>query len=250
MNSMTTIQDVSELVLLRHGRRRLLAVRSHPLRPRLLDHRAEIMIGVFQARWMKVPFCELVVTVSCEGLSDGRPSAGYFLLGGWNSSRFFSVIERHHFKTPYRPGSFTIGESRSRAIEILDQGQLLFRLEARDTDHETSVTEDWHRPVWFADPARPGHRRSFSAMIASHRTTLPVDPARDLVDLGSATTHPVLAPLTESHFVPLEWRFGHRAIHARTGTRRERIGNQREPFAPLPSDQALTAPQPVVDLFC
>ena len=249
---MTTISDVSELVLYGTADAAFwqARLRPHELIPRLHDHRAEIMIGIFQARWNRIPFSELIIAASCEGLSKGRSAEGYFLLHAFNSSWFFSMVERHHFRTPYETGSFTKGESTPRTIEIHDDRQLLLRLCARRTPEESPIVESWQRPVWFAHPGNRSVRLSLSALVSSHRTRSQVDPALDLIEFGNATNHPILSSLSESNFMPLQWRMGQRAIHARTRTRRERVCGSLPSFESHPADLAQTAQEPVVDLFC
>ena len=205
-------------------------LRDRDLRPAEKDGRAQLLIIAADARWMGLRFRELSFSVFVSAREDGSSEDGVYLIQAFNSSRFFSFVERTIFRTPYDHGSVQVKVSLPCSIGVTTDEGTIFearmssgsslsrRASARDEE------EQWHGPI-FLPPMKPeAPERVFFGKIRGCTQAYPFSSSDDEVTLKPPPGCPALEWLAESQLTLEEWRVRGDATHARSKTvKRERI---------------------------
>ncbi len=192
------------------------------LEPVEVEGRAQVIVTGMDAKWMGVPFRELAVIIAARRRS-GLTEAGFFLAGSFNTSRFFSAVERWWFHTPYlfradvhvQLGNPTVIRLGSRA-----NPDLLAELGSREPSEEPAPAQEvGFTGTLFLPKGRDRTRyRWFTVRIQGLTSTFDFDAARDRFELGSECSDPIFAELRASRFRGIQWRLRPNAAHARSKT--------------------------------
>src|SRR3954451_19928885 len=79
-------------------------LKTEDLVPIEQEGKAQLMILSADARFMGLNFRELSISIAARA-SESRTADAAFLVGAWNSRRFFAFSERVFFSTPYSHGN-------------------------------------------------------------------------------------------------------------------------------------------------
>ena len=192
------------------------------VRPTAADGSAQLVLTAVDAKWMRMPFRELSVSLHVQGELNAVPQDGIYLPQAFNSSRLLAFCERTFFRTPYDPANIQIDACFPFSIDVRTKdGDRLF---ARATDGVTrklaSATEEsWEGPIYLprTDGTPTDCGEFFWAKLAGCTECYPCAPS-DTVVFDTSREDSIFAWLSESHFVAREWRIRQRAIHARSKT--------------------------------
>lgn len=193
---------------------------AEALEPRLLDGRAQILVLAADMKFFGVRFAELSFAVLAGVLGEGGDSA--FLLGAFNSRRFFAFCERFFFSTPYEWGDVAVtAEPASARLGAA------FRAAPRDLGSRPALRRG--REAWDGTlhlPSRPGKpAQLFYAALEGEATAYAFSPD-DVLEIGSGEGRlgEVLAALRESGFAGREWLARPAGRHVKSKTYRRPAG--------------------------
>lgn len=181
---------------------------------------AELLISATALSWKGLRFRELVCTVSVGLAGDESRPGGVFLIHAFNSSALLALAERRLFKTPYYPGAIAVEAGPLARIELRDRGQPGLRA-AMSAERPAGSTSrhSVQGPVFLP---RIGRRTArFFVAISGSQQRYSFLPERDQLQIQPSSRHPIFGQLTESGFVPGEWRICLDAEHAKSQTYRE-----------------------------
>ena len=190
------------------------------------DGKAQVLIIAADARFWGLPFRELSFSILVEPRhAPGARDAAY-LLGAFNSRRFFAFSERTFFSTPYHFGDVRVSTSPRALIAVHRNPQPLFHAEmhagtAGPTRESVRTGDDvWEGPVFLPRTSRgtSGPGRFFSARVAGEALRYAFDGARDTLNMSPAPGAEFLQSLTESRFAATEWLIRADATHAKSKT--------------------------------
>lgn len=214
---------------------------------------ARLLFTAARGRWMGVRFHDFSFGVYARASETGRvPSGaeeGLYFVEAFNSSRFFALVERRWFRTPYShqaalgldvrmPVWARIGgEGRPRHGGPASAGEpgtvFAASMGAADGEErraESSAEVCWEGPLFL--PTLDGaSRRHFFVRLAGHTRTYPFDGAVDRVRWDAAAPAPVVAALGEGGFEPRTWIVRADALHARSKTYKALVPPGRGPGA-------------------
>ncbi len=208
------------------------------LRAMDFDGRAQVLFTAVRARWMGVGFHDFSFGVFAESLDPQRASPGaeqgLFFVSAFNSSRFFALVERRWFRTPYRhrpalgldvrmPVWADLGADGARRADLAGtdpKAPFAVAMGAVDGEERraaSSAEVAWEGPL-FLPGADGGTRRHFFVRMTGHTRTYPFDESVDQVRLGGPGAPAVIADLHAGGFDPQQWVVRADAVHARSKT--------------------------------
>ncbi len=200
------------------------------LHPTPNDGKAQLLIISAEARWMGVRFKELSISVFVSRDKNGTHPEGVYMAQAFNSSRFFSFVERTFFHTPYRHGEVQIEACPPCSIRLRTrQGASLVAEMSPDIPACArkpcrSGSDGWQGPIFLPRKKPSASAKVYFAKIAGHTQSYPFCPPQDRVTLQPAPGASILEWLQESHFAGREWIIRESATHARSKTiRRSRL---------------------------
>ena len=187
---------------------------------------AQILIVAGDARFAGVRFREVSFSVLLWTQRAVSQQGRAYLVHAVNSCRAFAFCERTFFSTPYYYGQVRMAGSIPASIELVRDGEVIFRAEmpARtpSEDRKPSCCRDdgWEGPVFLPEPRGRTTTRGklFFARIRGYTKTYPFVQPDDSLEIKPSAGSPVLQALLESHFVPIEWILREDAEHAKSKT--------------------------------
>lgn len=186
--------------------------------------RAQMLIVGADAKFRGVRFSEISFSVLAR--PDDSPADGAYLVGAWNSSRFFAWCERAFFRTPYVWGDVRVCSAPPVSIELGEPGRPLFRADLRPADSsQPGRTPDSRQPGGWAGaiylpPTKPRdtRRKFYFARLAGLTDTYAFVPGIDTLTINTTPLARVLTSLIDSNFTPTRWEIRADATHARSKT--------------------------------
>lgn len=181
---------------------------------------AKLTVGAVASRWMGVGFAELMVAVTTASDRSGTSPNGMFLVSAYNTSRFFTFVERYYFKTPYSLGKIDLDCGDRNSFRLV--GNNVEFLDIRRESHIPFAVgdEDWEGPLFL--PRRLASRRSvgnvYYVRLRGQTETAAFDHAADVVKIAASPADATFAWLIESRFRGVEWHIRRAAHHARSQT--------------------------------
>src|SRR6476469_7784917 len=95
-------------------------LKAESLLPAERHRKAQVMIVAADLKFMGIRFRELSISVLVRETENAAPADAAFLLGAWNTSRFFAFCERMFFSTPYVHGDVRVCASVPASIAIIE----------------------------------------------------------------------------------------------------------------------------------
>ncbi len=200
---------------------------NEDLLPAVDEHgNARILIVAADLRFLGVRFHELSFSVLVHRQAQaGRQDAAY-LLGAFNSRRFFAWSERVFFATPYDHADVRVSAAFPASIQLVRRGELLF---AAEMDADSSGPgraparrgeERWEGPIFLPKRRRGNGAQGnlFFTRICGDAEIYPFLPAQDTLTFRRISDSEVLRPLLDSHFSAKEWSIRADATHAKSKT--------------------------------
>ena len=196
------------------------------LAPAESEGKARLLISASAAKFMGLPFAEFSVCVLVVPPVDRGWKDAAYLVHAFNSRRFFALCERVLYSTPYYHGRVRVTAAFPPAVEVCAEDGATYHASLRRGASERppgpsrSATECWNGPVFLA--GRGGGegtaRRVFFAKLQGLTRAFPYAPARDTVEITSASAGSVFQMLIDSRFEGREWIVREGATHARSKT--------------------------------
>jgi hypothetical protein len=193
----------------------------HHLAPLPRDGGAQLMIIAADARFRGVRFREVSFSVLVVPPDPSLGNEAAYLLGAFNSNRFFAWCERMLFSTPYAHAEVEV-TTAPPGVRLARAGATMFQAWMAGEPPATALPPapapgGFEGPVLL--PRRPGRdAKYFFARIAGLTTTLPVADHGAAVSINPPADAPALQALLDSHFVPTEWQLRPDASHAKSKT--------------------------------
>ncbi len=190
------------------------------LYPTQQNGRAQLLIISADARFHGVRFRELSVSVRVSMTDTGQPESGAFLLSAFNSQRFFALVERLWFATPYRHGAVELSPELPAYVQCVCDAALVFRAQMGEGGQQSRAPlleqeDGWEGPVFL--PSRGRRRgRVFYAVVRGTTRTYRFDPHQDQLEIHAHDQAPIFAELLESDFMAEQWALRLDAVHARS----------------------------------
>ncbi len=218
-----TIPHVREIALrggadLAYWRERL---KREGLEPAEHEGQAELHVGSTSARFLGIPFRELVLCVVLQ------EPPGIYLAYAYNSVRAFAWFERTLFRTPYYAARIALELEPAPLFEVSQaSGQLLradMSPESAAALRRAGPGEEvvWEVPVYLPrPPAKHATSNIFYARLSGLTQTCPFLPGCDTFEMASSVNDDLLQMLVRSAFSPREWIVRADATHAKSKTRR------------------------------
>jgi hypothetical protein len=188
--------------------------------------RAHVLVSGIESRFMGVRFREISICVFAHRDEAGVRRNGLFLAQAFNSSRFFAIVERVKFSTPYRYGRIRIDVALPASITLSEGSDVALRVAMADDSPASQreplrVGDDgWEGPI-FLPRKRRGRRAAgkwFLAKVGGHTRVYPFLPSRDAVTVGPGRSGDALPWISESGFSGQEWSIREDSAHGRTKT--------------------------------
>jgi hypothetical protein len=181
--------------------------------------RAEILVIAADAKFRGVRFREVSFSVAVAAPDPTPGIETMFLLGAYNSNRFFAWCERTFFSTPYAHGDVAVTDVPP-TIRLSRGGAPTFLASMPDgvpASAPRSAPGGLEARVLL--PRRKGRpARFFFARITGNTSILPVTDYGLMLSTNPARDTPVLQALNDSNFVPTEWHIRLDATHAKSKT--------------------------------
>jgi hypothetical protein len=148
-----------------------------------------------------------------------------YMVHAFNSRRFFALVERVLYSTPYYHGRIAVTIAPP-SVEVCadDRGtyRAVLRTGAGKSPPEPSrrATECWNGPVFLSGRGRRQGTAShvFFANLQGHTRVFPYMPSRDHVEITSESAGSVFQMLVDSGFEGREWIVREGAMHAKSRT--------------------------------
>jgi hypothetical protein len=196
------------------------------LTPEEAEGKARLLVSASAAKFMGLPFAEFSVCVLVVPPVDRGWKDAAYLVHAFNSRRFFALVERVLYSTPYYHGRIGVAIALPPAVEVCaDDGgtyRAVLQTGAGESPPEPSrsAAECWNGPVFL-----PGRRSSqdtashvFFAKLQGLTRAFPFTPSRDTVEITSGSAGSVFQMLIDSEFEGREWIVREGAIHAKSRT--------------------------------
>lgn len=216
------VEGVRELALL--GAADLSWWREHladeELEPVEVDGRAQVLVTGMAAKWMRMGFRELAVTVAARRRED-QAETSLFLAGSFNSSRFFAGVERWWFHTPYRFRAdlyVELGDPATIRLGGQSAPDLFAELGSRETSEEPLQDMGYTGVLLIPKGRDRTLRRWFMVRIQGPTSTFDFDATRDRFEVATECPDPILGGLRDSQFRGIQWHVRRSATHARSKT--------------------------------
>jgi hypothetical protein len=218
---LVTVPHVREIALrggadLAYWRERL---QREGLEPAERAGQAELHLGATSARFLGIPFRELVLCVVLQ------EPPGIYLAYAYNSVRAFAWFERTLFRTPYYAARIDLELDPAPQFEVsLSSGRLLradMSPESAAALRRAGPGEDvvWEVPVYLPrPPAKHATSNIFYARLSGLTQTCPFMPECDTFEMASSVNDGTPQMLVESAFSPREWIVRADAIHSKSKT--------------------------------
>jgi hypothetical protein len=193
-------------------------LRAEDLVPLERAGRAQVLVTAAAARFWGVRFQEVSFSVLVSDSAGGGRREGAYLLGAFNSSRFFAFCERALFATPYYPADVRVTAAGTASVEVRKRGEVVFR--AAMSDDGSAATravlrqgeDGWEGPVFLPKG------KLFFARIKGHTQAYPFLPDRDALTVRPTQNDGFLQALIDSEFAVNEWTVRADATHAKSKT--------------------------------
>jgi hypothetical protein len=189
------------------------------LAPLSRNDRAQILIISADARFRGVRFREVSFSVLVVPPDPSLGNEAAYLLGAFNSNRFFTWCERTLFSTPYTHANVEVSTAPP-GVRVSRAGATLFQAWMSGEPPATtarSAPRGFEGPVLL--PRRQGRpAKYFIARLAGDTTTLPAGDQGAAVSIIPTADAPLLQALLDSLFVPTEWHVRPDATHAKSKT--------------------------------
>ena len=189
---------------------------------------AQVLIIAAAMRFMGIRFTEVSFSVLLSGDGHARGQASAFLVQAFNSCRWFALSERLFFATPYEHGDCRVSISPSPSIQLIQNGQIVFRADMRADSAMShrqqlrSGEDSWEGRV-FLPKRRSGSGdagRFFFARMKGHTRAYPFLGAADVLSIKRSRAAAIFQALLDSHFVGEEWVVREDATHGKSKTYR------------------------------
>lgn len=189
--------------------------------------RSELLLSASEGRFHGIRFREASVSVFVSRTAGGSTRDGAFLVQAFNSLRFFALVERAVFGTPYRAARIQLQLEPFPSLSIAPGEAPLIRVARMPRQHGGTATEPmrrreegWAGPVFLPSAATTGHGLPalFHAKIGGLTEVFEFRPEVDSLELTPRAEHPVVGWLVESRFRPVEWHVRASAIHGKSRT--------------------------------
>lgn len=189
---------------------------------------AKVQIMCAQMKYFGISFSELSVSVSARAADESRTVQGGYLVGAFNSCRFFAYCERKLFSTPYSFAKVSLQTETKEALAcatVLERSDLLMRMELANPPLGQRLPEQTKDEIWQGAvflPARgvqdPRKRKLFWASLQGLTRTYPYLAAHDTLSISLPPKHDALRALADSRFIGREWKVRLDARHAKSKT--------------------------------
>jgi hypothetical protein len=196
------------------------------LTPAESEGKARLLVSSSAAKFMGVPLAEFSVCVLVVPPVDCGWKDAAYLVHAFNSRRFFALVERVLYSTPYYHGRIDVTAAFPPSVQVrADDGgtyRAALRVGAGKSPPEPSRSgaECWNGPVFL--PGRRGGRgtasRVFFAKLQGLTRAFPYAPSRDTVEITPASAGSVFQMLIDSGFQGREWIVREGATHAKSRT--------------------------------
>jgi hypothetical protein len=222
------LSNVSEVSLV--GAANLAFWKAHlsdaALTPVESDGKARLLVSASAAKFMGLPFAEFSVCVLVVPPVDRGWKDAAYLVHAFNSRRFFALVERVLYSTPYYHGRIGVTAALAPSVEVCADDGGTYRAALRTGAGESppepsrSAAECWNGPVFL--PGRRGNRgiasHVFFAKLQGLTRAFPYAASRDTVEIASASAGSVFQMLIDSGFEGREWIVREGAVHAKSRT--------------------------------
>lgn len=207
---------------------RWLKSRGHA--PLVTDGHAAIMVVAAEMKFWGVRFREVSVSVAIEppgqrpaGAADAPADHTAFLVGAFNSVRFFAWSERTFFKTPYRHADVRLAPAPTVQAEVIERGTIRLVASMGDggTADRSPLSRDsggWRGRVYLPPRDSAARQRYFSAIIDGLTEVYPFLPDHDRVELDPASGSDATTALAASNFTGQAWHIRPQCRHAKSKT--------------------------------
>jgi hypothetical protein len=193
-------------------------LKKEGLSPREKEGRAQIMVLGASAKFMGLRFAEISVSVMTRGADENEA----YLVGAFNSRRFFAFCERVIFKTPYRHaevevdcavGLLSVGRRREIGLDARMAAQRGGRMASYEGQ------DRWEGKVFLPNGTGSSKNdRFFFARLVGRTERYPYVQGEDSMSMKGLESADALGALVESDFVPQEWVIRSDATHAKSKT--------------------------------
>jgi hypothetical protein len=190
--------------------RRYLANRQ--LVPIEKDGHAQMLVIAAAMKFWGLPFREVSFSVLVR--RDGEPSEdASYLIGAFNTRRFFAFCERAMFSTPYQHGDAVVTTGPAPSIQLDLGGKTVFHAAMRKDAPVVRIAEDgWEGAVHLPSG------KLFHARIAGETRTYDAAPRADTFEIARNAPSQVIQTLVDSRFEPRTWSVRESATHAKSKT--------------------------------
>jgi hypothetical protein len=200
-------------------------LRGENLFPTEREGRAELLLSGTSARFMGLPFQEVVLSVFVSRQAGGADRDRVYLPQAFNSRRLFAWVERNCFSTPYHHGEIHVEVGPPASVRLAQGGRVPFRMEMAAGLESRQPTRNgpdgWEGPAFLPATGRgadnPG--KWFYAKLDGMTQTYPFVPG-DVAALTPSPDRPVFQWLLDSGFAGKEWVIRSDANHAKSKTYR------------------------------
>jgi hypothetical protein len=200
-------------------------LRTEDLRPAECDGKAQLMVIAADAKYMRLRFQELSFSVMVQPQDSDAPQGAVYLVGAFNSRRFFAFCERVLFSTPYEYGGVALSTAMPAAIELARDRQTGFRAAmntGRATQRETlrACDDGWEGAVYLPSKGRQKRRadKLFFARLSGFTKVYPFVAGTDWLTIEPTVNSTVLRAIRDAQFVAKEWVIREDAEHAKSKT--------------------------------
>jgi len=114
-------------------------LRDEALFPASIDGKATVLISSVAARFNGIRFRELSFSVAICRRENGPDVDGVYLVHAFNSNRFFALVERIFFHTPYYKGDIRVDAQMPASFHLTRDRTAALTAEMSETDHEPSL---------------------------------------------------------------------------------------------------------------
>ncbi|HEY8751318.1 MAG TPA: hypothetical protein VIM11_25265 [Tepidisphaeraceae bacterium] len=187
------------------------------------DGRARVMVIAAAGRFAGITFREVSFSILLSGADAGENGA--YLLGAFNSVRFFAFCERAFFSTPYSFGAIQVSTVHPVSIQVMEGDDVVFQAKMPAIESATArvtslqETGGWNGPVFLPPVGREKKsQRKFFARISGHTKSCPFFQPADLMTIRPSRTNDAPNLLIDSNFIPTQWAIREDATHAKSKT--------------------------------
>ena len=189
------------------------ALAPEGLAPALTDGQATLLLCATTLRFGGRTFHESVLSVA---VAEPDGADGAFLVGAYNTVRFYAWVERRRNRSPYTFAHIALGSAASPAL-VVTTDQVVWSASLGPRPGGMALESDpFDGPIYL--PSVDGRGGWFYAQLDGEAQITPYDPAVDGFSLGPPGADPLRDRLGEVGFEPLFWSLRPAARHAKSDT--------------------------------